>query len=93
MNIDNIKEDKKEVKKKLNSMYGYFGGLHQQTIKYLTPDLKDFDKMVLFEFKIALDKLVDSDIVMIDKFKVKELLYESEMKVYKRLTTTHIEVK
>lgn len=62
-------------------------------IKNIKPDLKDFDKMVLFEFKIALDNLVDSNIVMIDKFKVKELLYESEMKVYKRLTTTHIEVK
>lgn len=83
----------KELKKRMNSKYGFFGGLHQQSIKYLTPDLKDFDKMVLFEFKIALDKLVDSDIVMIDKFKVKELLYESEMKVYKRLTITHIEVE
>lgn len=76
-----------EVEKiKLSSTYGEMKRIDP-------PNFDNFDRMVLLEFKKRMEKKIDSDITMIDKYEIKQMLYECELDVFNKISCFNIEVK
>lgn len=73
-------------KMKLSNTYGEIKRLKQ-------PNFDNFDRMVLLEFKKRMEQKIESDITMIDKYVIKQMLYDCELDIFKQLTTYQIEVK
>lgn len=57
------------------------------------PNFDNFDRMVLLEFKKRMEQKIESDIIMIDKYVIKQMLYDCELDIFNRLTSYKIEVK
>lgn len=76
----------KDIDIVVESEYGKIYPLQQ-------PNFDNFDRMVLLEFKKRMEQKIDSDITMIDKYEIKQMLYDCELDIYNKLTTYKIEVK